>query len=290
LLKVKNLANKPMGIPEIIQIERYLQNYSINVIDGRKGKMSEDMYLYTGPLNKYFIYILYTERNDHILVTKKQDCNAINDEIRCKKCNQKARNEQCLLYHTEYICPKKKNCGLCSQIYIGKQHVCIGEKYCVNCKVVVKEDHKCFQKRDKIINSKRKPFVFFEYKCYQKNFKYVPKYIVAKKVCVSCLDNKSLQCTCENVEFKNNNDFCEWLFEQEEELIAICHNFKGYDSSFVMECILENMTSLDKTPDVLMNGSKILSLKFRKIKIIDSLSFLPMPLDKFSKIFDIKEL
>jgi hypothetical protein len=80
------------------------------------------------------------------------------------------------------------------------------------------------------------------------------------------------------------------LFEQEEEMIAICHNFKGYDSSFVMEWILENMTSLDKTPDVLMNGSKILSLKFRKIKIIDSLSFLPMPLDKFSKTFDIKEL
>jgi hypothetical protein len=66
------------------------------------------------------------------------------------------------------------------------------------------------------------------------------------------------------------------LFEQQEDLIAICHNFKGYDSSFVMEWILENMTSLDKTPDVLKNGSKILSLKFRKIKIIDSLSFLPM--------------
>jgi hypothetical protein len=58
------------------------------------------------------------------------------------------------------------------------------------------------------------------------------------------------------------------LFEQEEDVIAICHNFKGYDSSFVMEWILENMTSLDKAPDVLMNGSKILSLKFRKIKII----------------------
>jgi hypothetical protein len=169
------------------------------------------------------------------------------------------------LYHAEYICSKRKYCDLCGQIYIGKQHVCIGEKYCVNCKVVVKEEHKCFQKRDKIINSKRKPFVFFDYECYQKNFKHVPNHIVAKKVCVSCLDNKSLQCTCENVEFKNNNDFCEWLFENEEELIAICHNFKGYDSSFVMEWILENMTSLDKTPDVLMNGSKILSLKFRKI-------------------------
>jgi len=57
-----------------------------------------------------------------------------------------------------------------------------------------------------------------------------------------------------------------------------------------MEWILENMTALDKNPAPLMNGSKILSLVFRKVKIIDSLSFLPMALDKFSKTFEIKEL
>jgi hypothetical protein len=148
-----------------------------------------------------------------------------------------------------------------------------------------KEEHKCYQKRDKIINSKRKPFIFFDYECYQKNFKHIPNYVVAKKICVPCLENKSCQCFCQNAEYNNNNDFCEWLFEQEEEMIAICHNFKGNDSSFVMEWILDNMTSLDKAPDVLMNGSKILSLKLRKIKIIDSLSFLPMPLDKYNNSY-----
>ena len=43
-------------------------------------------------------------------------------------------------------------------------------------------------------------------------------------------------------------------------------------------------------PNIIMNGSKIISLVFRKIKIIDSVSFIPMPLDKFSKTFGIKEL
>ena len=57
-----------------------------------------------------------------------------------------------------------------------------------------------------------------------------------------------------------------------------------------MEWILENMNTIDKKPTPLMNGSKILSIKFRKVKLIDSLSFLPMPLEKFSKTFDIKEL
>jgi hypothetical protein len=47
ICKKLNLANKPMGIQEIIQIERYLKYYSINVIDGRKGKLSDDMFLYT---------------------------------------------------------------------------------------------------------------------------------------------------------------------------------------------------------------------------------------------------
>ena len=96
--------------------------------------------------------------------------------------------------------------------------------------------------------------------------------------------------SCTHNEFENNNDFCEWLFGQEEKRVAICHNFKGYDSAFVMEWILENMTTIDKKPSPLMNGSKILSIVFRNVKIIDSLSFLPMALEKFPKTFDIKEM
>ena len=43
-------------------------------------------------------------------------------------------------------------------------------------------------------------------------------------------------------------------------------------------------------PLLLLNGSKILSIEFRGLKFIDSLSFMPMPLEKFTKTFDLKEL
>ena len=137
------------------------------------------------------------------------------------------------------------------------------------------------------------PLIFFDYECYQKNNKHIPNYIVAKNVCVLCLKLEGSEIDCESCtqnEFVNNNDFCEWLFSQEEKCVAICHNFKGYDSAFVMEWILENMNTIDKKPTPLMNGSKILSIKFRKVKIIDSLSFLPMPLEKFSKTLTLKSL
>ena len=42
-------------------------------------------------------------------------------------------------------------------------------------------------------------------------------------------------------------------------------------------------------PEIILSGTKILSLKYKGVRIIDSLNFLPMPLSKFSKTFDIKE-
>jgi hypothetical protein len=54
VFKKLNFKNKPMGIIEIMQIERFLKYYSINVIDGRKGNTKKDFFLYNGPLNKHF--------------------------------------------------------------------------------------------------------------------------------------------------------------------------------------------------------------------------------------------
>ena len=59
---------------------------------------------------------------------------------------------------------------------------------------------------------------------------------------------------------------------------------------FKKRSLLQIMNSVDKMPKVLLNGSKIISMEFRNLKFIDSLSFLPMALDKFTKTFDIKEL
>ncbi len=50
------------------------------------------------------------------------------------------------------------------------------------------------------------------------------------------------------------------------------------------------MIPTDSSPRVIMNGSKLMSIDFRKIKFKDSSCFIPQPLSAFSKIFDLKEL
>ena len=69
-------------------------------------------------------------------------------------------------------------------------------------------------------------------------------------------------------------------------IICIAHNFKGYDSYF----ILEHCYKLYLKPDQLVNGAKILSLSLTDLRFLDSLSFLPMPLAAFPKAFGLQEL
>jgi hypothetical protein len=64
---------------------------------------------------------------------------------------------------------------------------------------------------------------------------------------------------------------------------------KGYDGVFIMKYYKEHHNSLDLPPVVLMNGTKLLMIKFRNVRIIDSFSFIPMALSKFTKTFDLKE-
>ena len=93
---------------------------------------------------------------------------------------------------------------------------------------------------------------------------------------------------CEKICVDNNDTFCTWLFNQKD-FIALAHNAKGYDSVFINEWINENLDNKDSAPDFIRVGSKILSIKFRGVKIICSLSFLPMPLDKFASTFNLNE-
>lgn len=66
----------------------------------------------------------------------------------------------------------------------------------------------------------------------------------------------------------------------------MAHNARGYDSMFINEWINENVNNCDSIPQFIRVGSKILSIDFRNVKIIDSLSFLPMPLGNVAKTFN----
>jgi hypothetical protein len=50
------------------------------------------------------------------------------------------------------------------------------------------------------------------------------------------------------------------------------------------------MIPTDRAPNVIMNGSKLLTISFRKIKYKDSHCFIPQGLSSFPKIFGLKEM
>ena len=75
--------------------------------------------------------------------------------------------------------------------------------------------------------------------------------------------------------------------DSEREIIIIFHNFKGFDSVFILKELYNQMREVTEQ---LMVGAKVLSFKSGPMKFIDSLSFLPMPLASFSSTFNLTEL
>jgi hypothetical protein len=165
-------------------------------------------------------------------------------------------------------------------------NVCVNSDnfWCNNCKKQVNFSHKCFilqeeeedDENDEILSKKKKKenfngLIFFDYEARTcpKTQKHIPDLIVSKSVCRQCLsiEDKSKWCDDDlkfNV-FEDNNKFGDWLFSKEG-YIAIAHNFKGYDSSFIMSYIYDNLRPTDALPNILAVGTKILSIKFRKVK------------------------
>ncbi|KAK3727632.1 hypothetical protein QZH41_017653 [Actinostola sp. cb2023] len=69
--------------------------------------------------------------------------------------------------------------------------------------------------------------------------------------------------------------------------IAMAHNARHYDGLFMLRWAIEN----GHVPKVIMNGSKLMSLRFPRLKIQvkDSLNFIPRALRHLPKMFDLDE-
>ena len=93
--------------------------------------------------------------------------------------------------------------------------------------------------------------------------------------------------------FRGDNtaeQLAKWMFDSERSgFTAIAHNSGSYDAYFLLEYLLKN----GKKPDtIIYQGSHITYTEIKKeykIRLIDSLKFLPMKLSKFSKVFGLKE-
>ena len=75
--------------------------------------------------------------------------------------------------------------------------------------------------------------------------------------------------------------------DREREIIIVFHNFKGFDSVFIVNELYQQQREVTEQLTV---GAKVLSFKSGPLKFIDSLSFLPMPLAAFTNTFNLSEL
>jgi hypothetical protein len=115
---------------------------------------------------------------------------------------------------------------------------------------------------------------------------------MAKKICEKCVnilieENRCNDCQKIHI-FENIDEYCEWALNQTN-TIQIAHNMQGYDGIFLLENFINNLLPSDPSngPVSIHNGLKILCIRWKKIKIIDSFSFLKMALSNFPKTFNI---
>ena len=192
----------------------------------------------------------------------------------CFYCKKKCESLKCLNTHEESYCLIINKCFQCGALK-RKNHVCgFSQKWCSNCRRTVNMDHECYilcedEKKEK--ETKFNGYICFDYEAYQDDDEgnHVPNLVIAKKICKGCLDKeKTCKSKCETRIFYNNNDFCDWIFEQEH-YIAIAHNLKGYDGCFIQQYILRSYVPIYALPINIVDGSKLLMIKSTKLKFID---------------------
>ena len=120
-------------------------------------------------------------------------------------------------------------------------------------------------------------------KCYGKVDKKIAKGEDERQVCM-----QTDQCGIRRVEIFGDDvpqRFCKFFFNDEHKgYTLLFHNFQGYDSYFLMSYVCQ----MGIAPSVIYRGSKIISVTIGgrlNIRMIDSLSFLTMPLSAMPEVF-----
>ena len=210
------------------------------------------------------------------------------------------RNDVCAQIHTEKMCAelsKCHDCGIIKPLY--RIHICgDNAKYCSNCKQAVELDHRCYIQCEPVTRLREPKFggyIFFDFEAYEdaQTGCHVVNLAIAQHICPRCVDILDASKRCANCKvlhrFYSIDEYCKWAMRQRN-TIHIAHNLKGYDGVFIIHHLMKNKSPRHNPPSALAVGTKLLSIQFRDIKIIDSFSFMPMALASFTDAFGISEL
>lgn len=261
------LQNQPMTLEIFNRLEAYLCDYRISVFDqkncirrGNKSYFNKFIYInydnghYNAIVNikRYFgknffcdnCLVAFDSKNQHrmcpnrCLVCQDPKCIPKSSNFICSFCSAVASSKKCLESHQEFQCQVVNKCKKCF-MFKKKQHVCVDEKYCQNCrKAVPRKSHRCFvltegEKKNIRKSAEIKGYIFFDYEATQENQEHKANLVCAIQLCMQCVskqihDFQHLQCPkeCGQRTFFDNVSFCSWLFKQPN-YTAIAHNMKG---------------------------------------------------------------
>jgi G:T-mismatch repair DNA endonuclease (very short patch repair protein) len=258
---------------------------------------------------------LYEHKAKHLCDTicsychNNTQCQKTNVIIKCADCNRDFKNIQCYDRHLltkiekeKTVCNMYRQCKDCFRIYKNyngrRKHIC-NEYFCKTCKEHVNQNHECYMKKDSKVeppSDDQVMMVFWDSETTQDTpvsenmadgTKHVVNLIVCQTQCSICrdkpiTDGPCMSCGLRQHIFKTDpvTSFIRFINiprKKLKKIICVAHNFKGFDSYFLIEYIL---TKTNITPKLIMKGAHVLCMQFGHIKMIDSLNFMQMGLSK----------
>ena len=207
----------------------------------------------------------------------------------CPSCKKVLFSTDCRDYHLEH-CVRRK------QIKVRENHdkFIKGKRKCLGCDRWHKPDHACYMKPNEIPKElKIKSWWAFDYESmliYDKKIAEHKHFV--NLVCVQ----KMFEEPVVRKTFKDLEEFFFWLYEEivSDELVGfIAHNLKGYDGRLTLTKMFQ-IQSLDDQfgmiEEMVWEGAKIQTFKWKNIIFRDSLLHIAQPLANFPAIFDLKEM
>jgi hypothetical protein len=238
------------------------------------------------------------EKDKHFSDAKKN-----NTWCQCNECNLWCAGNDCLTKHLEKCKGKQKQCPDCkkwidnvetydedgqSYSHFKDNHIC-GEKFCRNCESYYCGEHRCFINRinpihdyvvqdGKRINTlwTQKIYVYDFESMFDENLKHDVNLCIVKRL---YSDERHI--------FYNIEDFVKFAISCKTSTF-IAHNGKAYDNWMVHKYIIKH--TAHRPNKLILAGNKIMYMKVKSIRFMDSLNHIAQALSTFPKTFGLTEM
>lgn len=202
--------------------------------------------------------------------------------LQCDLCNVWCAGEKCLTDHQEKCKGDTIKCLECNK-FIDKNHydnhIC-GEKYCINCDVYHSKDdeHRCYIKKLKPEEGEwlQKIYAYDFESMFDENNNH------EVNLCIVSLLNGDEEYTFNNIE-----EFVQFAVSCKNSTF-IAHNGKAYDNWLTHKYIIKHTGH--RPSKLIMAGNKIMYMKVKSVRFIDSLNHIAQGLATFPSTFGIKEM